>query len=507
MNSPGRFARSSCTRLRAAVFMPLTVFALSVGLVACGSSSSVNSDSSAGGGSSAGEGGSTTGAGGSTTGAGGSTTGAGGSTTGAAARRSPVLAARRSRAPVARRRPPAAPRRRRRRDSHGRWRRDGHGHRRCPAAPILRRAPGQARCAANTCNGGGCCVAGNVCIAAGSLLRGRWHRAGTCTAGSCQQQRRRRRQPFLAAPLVKRAVAVAVAARASAPARRRARICVAGAMNAPAMCQKCVREWALPCCAARLPRGQSLRGRPVVPWAQPPRRPAWRAARTATCAAPATCATRGLGCANPGGGMPRTCMMCGAPGGACCAGAICQTGGVCVGAMAGMGGMCNRCGASGEACCVNAGPTACNAGLSCQGAANARMCAACGGAGQVCCAAVAGGAALGSCSTGFNCTAGGGGGAAAMCTACGAMAQACCGAGAIATRTCDTGLGLHGSGRGRRGRGTAASRGSGDRREARSLIGGRAFFMPLRPDLDLDPDVVYVADASPVPPRGRGRRE
>jgi hypothetical protein len=107
--------------------------------------------------------------------------------------------------------------------------------------------------------------------------------------------------------------------------------------------------------------------------------------------------------------------------------------------MGAMLGTCNRCGATGEACCANAGPTACNTGLSCQGPVAMRACAACGGAGQVCCAAGAGGG-LGTCGMGFNCTAGGGGGAAPMCTACGASGQACCGAGAIANRTCNTGL-------------------------------------------------------------------
>jgi hypothetical protein len=157
---------------------------------------------------------------------------------------------------------------------------------------------------------------------------------------------------------------------------------------------------------------------------------------------PGNVCNAGLGCANPGAGMARMCMMCGAPGAACCAGAVCQTGGVCVGAMGGMGGMCNRCGAAGEACCANAGPTACSAGLSCQGAAAARTCEACGGAGQVCCAAVAGGNVLGSCGTGFECArnVGDGGVAALTCSACGGMGQQCCGAGAIANRTCNTGL-------------------------------------------------------------------
>jgi hypothetical protein len=158
------------------------------------------------------------------------------------------------------------------------------------------------------------------------------------------------------------------------------------------------------------------------------------------CCPPNNSCNTGLGCANLGAGM-RMCQMCGAPGGACCQGAICQTGGVCVGAMAGMGGMCNRCGAAGEACCAAAGPTACNAGLSCQGAAAARTCEACGGAGQVCCAAVVGGNVLGSCSMGSECQRTvGDGGAMNLCNPCGAMGQQCCGAGAIANRTCNMGL-------------------------------------------------------------------
>jgi hypothetical protein len=59
--------------------------------------------------------------------------------------------------------------------------------------------------------------------------------------------------------------------------------------------------------------------------------------------------------------------MCGALGGACCAGAICQGAAVCVGAVNGVGGMCSACGAAGEACC-GGGAIAnrtCNAGLAC----------------------------------------------------------------------------------------------------------------------------------------------
>ena len=40
---------------------------------------------------------------------------------------------------------------------------------------------------------------------------------------------------------------------------------------------------------------------------------------------------------------------------------------------------------------------------------------------------------------GFACT-GGGNGNLGMCTACGAAGEACCGGGAIANRTCNTGL-------------------------------------------------------------------
>src|SRR5439155_1241573 len=101
-----------------------------------------------------------------------------------------------------------------------------------------------------------------------------------------------------------------------------------------------------------------------------------------------TCAA-GLGCDNPPGiGMPSTCKAFGAVGAACCGGAVCQMGGICIGSVNGMGGMCQHCGAMGERCCggVNA-PNTCVAGLSCQGQGATQACLtapAIGGAMQAC---------------------------------------------------------------------------------------------------------------------------
>ncbi len=93
-------------------------------------------------------------------------------------------------------------------------------------------------------------------------------------------------------------------------------------------------------------------------------------------------------------------MDCGAAGGACCPGNVCQTGSECVAGAAGSDG--------------------------------GRMCRACGGANQVCCAATAGGAAT--CDDGFRCAMTGDGGTARSCQACGGMNQACC-----PGRMCDVG--------------------------------------------------------------------
>jgi len=98
----------------------------------------------------------------------------------------------------------------------------------------------------------------------------------------------------------------------------------------------------------------------------------------------------------------------------------------------------------GQACCpgANGAAATCDTGLACGGGgiAGGGTCGACGGMGQACCPDPTG-ALNGLCGAGFQCSrAGGGGGGALRCNACGGKGQACCGTGAVATRTCTTGM-------------------------------------------------------------------
>jgi hypothetical protein len=83
--------------------------------------------------------------------------------------------------------------------------------------------------------------------------------------------------------------------------------------------------------------------------------------------------------------------MCGAPGMACCAGEVCQAGGVCAGATDSMPGMCNPCGGANQTCCP---PASGNGAGTCTSATNRcvngtgmmeDMCRPCGAMGQPCC--------------------------------------------------------------------------------------------------------------------------
>jgi hypothetical protein len=134
--------------------------------------------------------------------------------------------------------------------------------------------------------------------------------------------------------------------------------------------------------------------------------------------------------------MARTCSNCGALNAACCAGNICQTGGVCTGAANGMPGTCDACGGQGQPCC--GGTTTCHTGLSCLGAGgggNGGTCDVCGAGGQACCPG-------NMCAVGFACVRGAGadGGLGALsCNACGASGQRCCGAACNPGLTCSGG--------------------------------------------------------------------
>ena len=64
---------------------------------------------------------------------------------------------------------------------------------------------------------------------------------------------------------------------------------------------------------------------------------------------------------------PDICMMCGALNMACCAGNICQSGGVCVTGGGDAGSTCMACGGSGQRCCTGGagGAGTCSTGFSC----------------------------------------------------------------------------------------------------------------------------------------------
>jgi hypothetical protein len=131
------------------------------------------------------------------------------------------------------------------------------------------------------------------------------------------------------------------------------------------------------------------------------------------------------------------CMNCGATGGACCPGAVCQTGGTCVGSVNGAGGMCEACGATGQRCCggnqFNLGSCT-DMGTRCQrDDQGATTCRACGAMGGPCCLTGT------ACTAGLSCQNGPANGA-NQCLPCGGMGQACCGTGNFGNRTCTTGL-------------------------------------------------------------------
>jgi len=92
--------------------------------------------------------------------------------------------------------------------------------------------------------------------------------------------------------------------------------------------------------------------------------------------------------------------MCGALNMACCAGQVCQSGGVCAAADGGMA--CLACGASGQRCCGTGANNGCGTGLACvDPGAGPAMCEACGARGQACCGS--GTVATGTCNTGLSC--------------------------------------------------------------------------------------------------------
>ncbi len=240
-------------------------------------------------------------------------------------------------------------------------------------------AAGEACCAANTCDGGGCCVLGR-CRGAGQTCG-----SGTCMNGSCGTA-------GMPCGAVGQACCPIMIAGTTYPS------CTSPAShcNANNMCVSCGGANQICCgaagsatcsagfdCTAQGPSGMC---QPCGGLNQPCciRQPQPQ---------PQLCQA-GLGCNNPPGSRSPTCMSCGAINSACCAGANCQPGGVCIGSMNGMGGMCQTCGGANQVCCGGS----CWTGLACtvraQGAP--AVCQPCGAKGEQCCAGQ-------QCETGLGC--------------------------------------------------------------------------------------------------------
>jgi fibro-slime domain-containing protein len=236
--------------------------------------------------------------------------------------------------------------------------------------------PGTQCCAGNACGGGGCCVSG-ICMAQGSACV---NLGGICSAGSC------------------------------------------GNCGGPGQA----------CCGADPSTGACTSAGTVC--------------TAGTCT---TCGDLGTQCcAGVGGGTgtcnganavcngSNVCILCGAPGGACCPGSKCDGRGCCYdgfcsaeGSACGAGGgtcqagRCSACGSATQPCCANL----CYDGLLCKSG----TCTACGGLGQACCET---GTGAGTCQTGMTCAPSG------VCSRCGGLGENCCAGSTCSEGCCSAGV-------------------------------------------------------------------
>lgn len=233
------------------------------------------------------------------------------------------------------------------------------------SSPLTCGGPGTPCCAANNCNGGGCCVSG-ICMAPGGACVGLG--GGTCNAGSCGAC------GSAGQPCCGSATATATC---TAPNTK----CNAGT------CSACG-ALGTPCCDD--PAGGA-----------------------GTCNSPSAVCSNNL------------CVSCGTPGSDCCPGSTCAGTGCCFnntcvsettacGTTGGtcQAGRCSGCGSAGQTCCS----TSCYDGLTCKSG----LCASCAHSGETCCP-TSGNSER--CQAGFACSSAAADG---VCARCGSLGDVCC---------------------------------------------------------------------------------
>jgi len=243
-------------------------------------------------------------------------------------------------------------------------------------APAICGEPGTPCCDSNTCNGGGCCVAG-ICMAVGGSCVGLG--GGTCNDGAC-----------------------GTCGRPGLP-------CCSGSCTAPGTkcnagtCAKCG-DLGGPCCTGS--SGTSIcnsanaicsNGMCIACGA--PGNPCCAAnACQGGCCYSGTCVGESASCgANGGTCQAGRCSACGGAAQPCCA-SVCYDNLYC------KSNTCTTCGEAGQVCCPAGGSTPqCQAGSACTSSGTDGVCARCGGLGDICCA---GNACTDGCCSGGRCIAG-----------------------------------------------------------------------------------------------------
>lgn len=228
--------------------------------------------------------------------------------------------------------------------------------------------PGFACCAGNSCNGGGCCVAG-ICMGEGgtcATLGG-----GACAAGACG-----------ACGGLGFACCTSTSGGSNATCTAPNTICTGGT------CERCGAV-GYSCCASGVggagvcePNTLCGANNKCVACGIPGAPCCPGDTCSGGCCYANTCVAENGACgSNAGTCQAGRCSGCGNASQPCCSKDTCYGGLLC------KSGTCNPCGSSGEACCPASSTSGqCKAGLACVGNGAEAVCARCGGAGDYCCA-------------------------------------------------------------------------------------------------------------------------